>query len=376
MVPSMNERRPERPTEVRLMRRSWDKNTTFWTLDLNGHRYIVSHLSGGRYHAWIDRDDFAKGIIAFASANHTAPSRESSSGTENEDDCPKRSKDAVAPHTLRSGQAIRRESPSANAATVKVQSPKEYAALPPGGLVERPQRALETRPRNALKTGLRPNFLAPPTRSVALKKKKAPNLSILPSRSASHAVSQRATNSGVISTSRHVSEGETAPSPASNIKLAPLVPGQVHQLEPVLPPPLLPSNARNSVLSNHKRRNTRMAISIEISGQIHPKGSKSLRSCSNIEAFLEVLCNKCHITEASIATVTVRFPWLADRPPRQVIRLDQNVGFVGSLFDEVDNAPCWQEGGTPCCDIHVTVSQKPGWDEDHHQTMLSIFPEP
>lgn len=197
------------------------------------------------------------------------------------------------------------------------------------------ERSLETRPRNSLKRGLRPNFSNSPTRSDVSDKGKEPDLSILPSHSAPSTLSLGASTPNVTSTPASVAEPQTMPEPALNAHFAAFATAQVNQL---LPAPLQPSKATAPAFSEYKRRNTFMALYLDISGQLQEKGRKSLRYCIGIEAFLEVICRRCNISKTSIASVTARFPCLEDKPRRQVIPLDQNVGFIGSQFDEVDNA--------------------------------------
>lgn len=174
--------------------------------------------------------------------------------------------------------------------------------------------------------------MAPPTRFVGSRKEKKPDLSTLPSRVVvgeqtnsdvtslpSRAVPYTESNPDLAFVPRYVMGSsvagqQTAPPPAANLGLVPLAPKHVLQRPSVLPAPLLPLAAGPRVLSSRKKRNTRMAIYVDISGQIHARGSRSLRSCENIESFLEILCTKCEISEASIASVTVRFPCLEGEP--------------------------------------------------------------
>lgn len=335
VVPSMNERYPKHPTVVHLVKRSWDNDTDFLTLDLNGHRHIVSLRSGLRYHAWIDQDTFADEAIALSSTNYAAP--KSVLDTDN-DGSPTSGEDEIPLDVLRSGRPI---------------TPRDNATGQHGGISKTAQHDREVRPKNVLKKrlrlkkGLRPNFRTSPTRSVALEKAEIPEMSILPSR--------------------------PGPQPESNPTT---VPRPAHQPSPTLSAPLLSSCATTHLHSTYKRRNTRMVIDVDISGKVHNKGSIRLHSCTNIETFLKAVCQRSNVAEASIATLTVRFPWLEGIPQRQEIRLDRNVGLMQTLFDEVENAPCWQEAGDPCCNLMATVLQKPGWDEDHHQTMLSLGSQP
>lgn len=378
VVPSLNGLRPKNPTLVKLKRRSWDKKTDFWTLDLNCRRYIVACFpSLYEYHAWINCDDFANEVIAFSHINHSALSPRDflEFDTEDSDDSSldDSSNDSVTPNTLRSGRTIRRDSIASKTADVEAPSTQEQGNLTHGGLVESVQRSLKTRPKNALKKGLRPSFSTLPTRSAVLKKEKVSTPSMLPSLLGPNTFPLGAPISSKTTTSERSQELTMMPQIASNPALAGLVSAQVDPSPPA--PSARPQSSSGAVpgLSDYKRRHSKMAIHIEISGKPHERGCKSLRSCSSIETFLEVVCRKCNITDASVDTIMIRFPWLGNSRERQIIRLDRNVGFMGTLVDEVDNAPCWQEEGNPCCILMVKVLQKPGWDEDYHQTMPSFL---
>ena len=301
----------------------------------------MAYLEGHRYHTWIGHDDFAAKIIALSTVSQAAPAPEIS--------------------------VIHREPSVSAVVSIGMIRSEENATHSQGSPVTLAQANLETRPKNALKKGFRPNFLTAPTRTS----------SNLPSRLATKQ-SPELEQSLKSKPSKPFEPGRLL-FPASIVDLAQMSPVQDDQLRSVPSAPLAASDSSDStqfLLSEHKRCKTKIAIHLDIAGQIHDRGSKGLRSCCNIEAFLDLVCKKCNITEASIKTVTVKFPWLEGKPHRQVIRLDQDVGLIKELFDEVDNAPCWQEGPTACCEIMVTVVQKPGWDEDHHQTMLSSLSQP
>ena len=80
---------------------------------------------------------------------------------------------------------------------------------------------------------------------------------------------------------------------------------------------------------------------VEASGQLWKAGKKRLRGCNTVDGFLRDVCKRCDIIEASVANITVTFPWLPDVHENCSIQLEQHNDFMTRLIQEVDNAPCW-----------------------------------
>lgn len=59
--------------------------------------------------------------------------------------------------------------------------------------------------------------------------------------------------------------------------------------------------------------------------EVQQVGGKKLGSCNTIESFLDIVCKKCNISEASIANIAVTFPWLPEGHPHKQLRLDHHV---------------------------------------------------
>ena len=127
------------------------------------------------------------------------------------------------------------------------------------------------------------------------------------------------------------------------------------------------------VLQMYKGDRTSLKFRVESSGDIRKAGSKRLRSCNTIASFFQIVCHKCDITEASISTISVKFPWFPQDHPRQEIRNDRDIECIKTLIHEVDNAPCWEDE-TDYCKLPVRVVKKPGWDEGHNQAACRCIP--
>ena len=68
------------------------------------------------------------------------------------------------------------------------------------------------------------------------------------------------------------------------------------------------------VVTKYKGDRTHLRLRVEsphINGnsEIRSVGAKTLSVCNTFETFLKRICEKCLITEASIAKVVVTFPW-------------------------------------------------------------------
>ena len=97
-----------------------------------------------------------------------------------------------------------------------------------------------------------------------------------------------------------------------------------------------------------------------------------MRSCNTIVSFFQIVCYKRDITETSISTISVKFPWFPQDHPRQEIRIDRDIECIKMLIHEVDSTPCWEE--TDYCKPPVRVVKEPEWDEGHNQAACRCVP--
>ena len=127
------------------------------------------------------------------------------------------------------------------------------------------------------------------------------------------------------------------------------------------------------VFQKYKATRTSLKFRVESSGDIRKAGSKGLRSCNTLASFFQISCHKCHISEASISTASVKFPWFPQNHPRQEIRIDRDIECIKTLIHEVENSPRWEDE-TDYYKLPFRVVKKPGWDERHNQAACPQCP--
>lgn len=359
-------RRPNKAVRAELVKRTWNAKYDFWTLDVNGRRRIVAYwrernptnrcqLSG--YHLWLYGRKFshfptALSDIYRAPTVHTDFDKttiEDFEQDDNEDEDMKGASEHVRPsNTLRGGRHFRLEDPETESA--RLSSGRQLSTADGNILLVQAQQAFAEDTKDEKKCfELSDSFV--------------------------QAAPQRPLGTNTVTTCilvpSQVQETLTAPRTLTSSGAAASLPAGADSH----PTPMKCDPSAPLVLTEYKGNRTSWKLRVEkprIRGhsEIQRAGSKRLSSCNTIESFLEMICRKCNITEASIANVAITFPWLSQGHQHREIRLDYHVECMKTLIREVDAAPCWEDY-TNHCILPVLVVQKRDWDEHLHQATQS-----
>ena len=394
---------PEEHTKVNIITRTWDDKAAYWTLDLDGKRWIVKNFSGGpfggaRIIPWLGNDrGFANKPLAFVIKG---PGRYKASPAK------KKANKAVTPAK---GQAYKlkhehkktmtSKKPTAPAAkdhhTFHPGSKPPYHVKPIEGSLADPKSA-ETHkilfthqpgdvPRIIRKSSTSRHTQSKPSlpdrlRTARLNIRESiagQSLTKLPTETQQETGESRDTERFEDETSDSSFEASTPrtqpkkrrapddgyceltapPQPKKqlirkNSKLVKLAVGRPTQSaskpsspNPPASPPLDPDPIFS--LPAHKINATTVRVRISPSMDFVPL---SLRSCMTVPTFYASTLGAWDIEESNLATVKVGFPWL---PAETMVMRRTPADVFEWLLKTIDEAPCWDKGGK--CEIGVKL---------------------
>ena len=394
ILPSISGLRPENPTRtIELVLRPWDKAHSFWTTDQNGRRYIVQHFArdGGRWQTWRRKELFSSRVLAYSPKSGPHRTQEDDSETESESESSDEpSREQAEQQCLPSGRPLRscvdllsipRDDSTASDSSTSNKS-KDLASSrnisPSASFEGLATSKTSTFPRGKTYVGLPYRDQQAKTGTV-LGQDAEPNPSDPPTRARAPLQPANTTTSRVSATTRVglPNRSETTPAAPCQNTITVKVPANAETSKQSPPHLSLPQPSLSTpILAKYKGDRTNMILYVEASGQLRKASKKRLRGCNSIDGFLRDVCERCRITEDSVANLTVTIPWLTDGHQNRHIhvRLKQHSDFMRRLIHEVDNAPCWSDRRAECV-LRVDIFQKAGRGFSHIQASLSPLPQ-
>ena len=384
VIPTSTGHRARNPETAEIVLRSWGKSAFFWTLDLNGIRYIVkpyrgAPLAGQKYLRWAGPNvGFDENPIAFSQidmkkmrsrypAAFISQMTGSSEGTALPDSSQKRPRSAS---TSSSGttegdteeQASDEAPPALEEHAIDVDPQLQTPAKPTNAETGTKKTVARPREKNALKKGMKP------TRHSDLPKRipfddgdEAPEASrAKPSkrRKTEHAKTEHAAQSTINhkeatppAPSRSASRHRASTSGVNGTERSSSVPAQI-QATPGATQRRRSRSRRSRtsvsqhspstvfVLSNEKQHRTTLLVHHAGAPEYQPL---KLSACPNVDQFFDKVLEMWQVESDYVDRVTVSFLWMEQGDLRRTMYMTNREACWEHLLECVDEAPCWEE---------------------------------
>lgn len=361
VLPTAAGPRAQKPKTAEIVIRSWDESTRFWTLDLNGIRYIVkpfrgAPLAGQKYLYWAGPTlGFDEKPLAFSVGNRRVVMSRYRAALKSQmafetdtklhpDRSQKHRRGTSTSSLSDSEDQAENESSATTGQHMDELDPQLQGQWQPVDInAESDHIAPQTKVKNALKKGKKPTrhsdlpqrvpFSAPDqspdaSRAAPAKRRKTHDSKqdISHLYSVSPPALQRSTiqRNGVGASSSQTERPATGAEqhrPARSKRL----PTQQSPTEPI-------------TLSQQKQYRTTLLVRVASSMEYQPL---KLTTCPNLATFFDQVLSVCDVKPKNVAKVTVTFLWL-DLGRTMVMNPNREACWT-HLLEQVDEAPCWEE---------------------------------
>jgi hypothetical protein len=371
-IPTASGLRANEPTVVKAVARPWDNSLMFWTLDLNGLRYIVKPIPGApvagmKYLYWAGpHRDFDPKPLAFTHMDmvnlkdrypkvfqsYTADMPADIEGKILPGRSRKHRRSASTSSSSENEDEAEVEGEGSNLLSKETSNkvdPRLQAPLQPIDNNAGPDRAFQQNwTKNALKKGKRPTRHSDLPRRVPFNTNgKAPTTSRKDTRKRrrTHLSTREITNLGdfpVPAPRRSTIDpsGSNLPAEQATARAGQHRSHQTKQL--VVQAPL----AESPTLSLQKQYRTALLVRVSPLLEYQPL---KLSALPTLSAFFDQVLGVWEVAPENVAKVTVKFLWMdvADKM-RTMVMNPSHEACWSHLLEQVDDAPCWDEEKGRC----------------------------